>query len=143
MRRRRSLRLAACCATFTSSPAALSGPGFVIGDHSQTHPFLAKLRESAQASQLASPARAIRSAGAPYPRLFCPPYGSFNDTTLRLLNRMRMLTVLWSGDVRDYVRPGTRQIVTRALAAVRPGAIILMHDAGGDRSQTAAPSQRS
>ncbi len=112
--------------------------GFVIGDHSQTHPLLAKLRESAQATQLASTAMAIRSAGAPYPRLFRPPYGSFNHTTLALLKRMRMLTVLWSGDVRDYERPGTQQIITRALAAVQPGAIILMHDGGGDRSQTAA-----
>jgi peptidoglycan-N-acetylglucosamine deacetylase len=31
-----------------------------------------------------------------------------------------------------------RAIVGRALAGVRPGAIILLHDAGGDRSRTVA-----
>ena len=36
--------------------------------------------------------------------------------------------------IRD--RPGVDAIVGRVLAGARPGAIVLLHDAGGDRSQT-------
>jgi peptidoglycan/xylan/chitin deacetylase (PgdA/CDA1 family) len=46
--------------------------------------------------------------------------------------------VLWSVNPQDYYRPGAKAIVSRTLAAVHPGAIVLMHDGGGDRSQTVA-----
>jgi len=51
---------------------------------------------------------------------------------------MRLLMVLWSTDTADYTLPGAQAIVQRALAGAHPGAIILMHDAGGDRSETIA-----
>ena len=60
----------------------------------------------------------------------------WNATTLALLHRYRMLMVLWTVDTSDYRRPGVKAIVNAALAGARPGAIILLHDAGGDRSQT-------
>ena len=46
--------------------------------------------------------------------------------------------ILWSTDTSDFTRPGAEVIAKRALAGAHPGAIILMHDAGGDRSQTIA-----
>ena len=46
--------------------------------------------------------------------------------------------VLWTTDTEDYQQPGVDAIVRNALAGARPGGIILMHDAGGDRSQTVA-----
>jgi peptidoglycan/xylan/chitin deacetylase (PgdA/CDA1 family) len=46
--------------------------------------------------------------------------------------------VLWSVDTSDYTKPGAAVIARRALAGARPGGIILMHDGGGDRSQTLA-----
>jgi peptidoglycan/xylan/chitin deacetylase (PgdA/CDA1 family) len=75
---------------------------------------------------------------AAFPRLFRPPYGGFDDTTLALLRHYGMLMVLWSVDTHDYLQPGVPTIVARALAGAQPGAIILMHDAGGPRAQTVA-----
>ena len=46
--------------------------------------------------------------------------------------------VLWSVNPIDYYRPGANVIVSRTLTAVHPGAIVLMHYGGGDRSQTVA-----
>ncbi len=40
--------------------------------------------------------------------------------------------VLWTVDTNDYRRPGVRAIVHSAVHGARPGAIILLHDAGGD-----------
>jgi peptidoglycan/xylan/chitin deacetylase (PgdA/CDA1 family) len=53
-----------------------------------------------------------------------------------------MLMVFWSVDSRDYERPGVKRIIDGVVAAARPGAIVLMHDGGGDRSQTIAAIPR-
>ena len=45
---------------------------------------------------------------------------------------------LWSVDTQDWRRPGEDQIASHALSSVRPGAIVLMHDGGGERSRTIA-----
>lgn len=44
----------------------------------------------------------------------------------------------WTIDPRDWSRPGTESIVQGVLSELRPGAIVLLHDGGGDRSQTVA-----
>ncbi len=46
--------------------------------------------------------------------------------------------ILWTVDTGDYRRPGVSAIVKSAVSGARPGAIILLHDAGGDRSETVA-----
>ena len=112
--------------------------GEVIGDHTELHPPMAQLSASGQESQIVSQAQQVTHYGAPFPRLYRPPYGSFNRTTLAILRRFHMLMVLWSTDTEDYRQPGVGAIVRRALAGARPGAILLMHDAGGTRTQTIA-----
>jgi peptidoglycan/xylan/chitin deacetylase (PgdA/CDA1 family) len=112
--------------------------GFPIGDHTMTHPLLGHLPLDRQVAEVDQQAQLLTREHVPYPRLFRPPYGSFDADTLALLQARRMLMVLWSVNPEDYYRPGTRAIVARVLAAVRPGAIVLMHDGGGDRSQTVA-----
>ena len=116
--------------------------GCEVGDHTETHPPLAALARTAQVAQIAQAAEAIRHAGAPYPVLVRPPYGSFDETTLRVLRAERMLMVLWSADTRDYTRPGVRNIIYAAVSGGQPGAIILAHDGGGDRSETVAALPR-
>jgi peptidoglycan-N-acetylglucosamine deacetylase len=112
--------------------------GFVIGDHTENHPMLAHLSAHDQREQLFEQAARIELLGGRKPHLFRPPYGSFNQTTFALLHEMKMLMVLWSVDTDDYEQPGVEAIVHRALEGAGPGAIILMHDAGGDRAQTIA-----
>jgi peptidoglycan-N-acetylglucosamine deacetylase len=116
--------------------------GAEVGDHTETHAFLSALSASAQAAQIAQAADVIRAAGAPSPQLFRPPYGSFNSSTVGLLRSRRMLMVLWSADTKDYSRPGRTKIIYVAVSGAQPGAVILMHDGGGDRSQTVAALPR-
>ncbi|MBV9604652.1 MAG: polysaccharide deacetylase family protein [Solirubrobacterales bacterium] len=127
---------------FYDSTAAIVADGDVIGDHTETHPPMSMLSAASQRRQLLQEAAAIGRHGAPFPRLFRPPYGMWNATTLALLHRYRMLMVLWTVDTSDYRRPGVAAIVTAALSGARPGAIILLHDAGGERSQTVAALPR-
>jgi len=112
--------------------------GDVVGDHTETHPMMAQLSRHDQHEELFEQIAHIELLGGPRPRLFRPPYGSFNATTLHELHTLHLLMVLWSTDTEDYTRPGVQAIVQSALAGAHPGAIILMHDAGGDRSETIA-----
>src|SRR2546430_8342421 len=63
-------------------------------------------------------------------------YGLWNNDTLKLLRKYRMLMIMWTVDTEDYRLPGIQSIVHTAVSGARPGAIILMHDAGGNRSET-------
>jgi peptidoglycan-N-acetylglucosamine deacetylase len=121
---------------FHRSTAAIVADGDAVGDHTEGHAAMSRLSAAGQRNQLLSDALAVQRRGARFPRLFRPPYGMWDRTTLALLRRYRMLMVLWTVDTGDYRRPGVNAIVKAALAGARPGAIILLHDAGGDRSQT-------
>ena len=57
---------------------------------------------------------------------------------MRELQRQKLLMVLWSVDPGDYEQPGVSVITQRVLEGAHPGAIMLLHDGGGDRAQTVA-----
>lgn len=123
---------------FSDSLRAERRAGHSIGNHTESHLAMGGLSGAEQISQLDEQAAKVAAAGGPTQRLFRPPYGSYDPTTLRLLRERKMLMVLWSVDTNDYEDPGVEAIVQSALRGAEPGAIILMHDAGGDRSQTVA-----
>jgi len=112
--------------------------GFEIGDHTENHAWLIRLGAGGQYTQIHTAAARLARAGAPFPRLFRPPYGAFDARTYAILRRLKMLMVLWSIDPGDWRRPGVRAIVQEVLSAARPGGIVELHDGGGDRSQTLA-----
>jgi peptidoglycan/xylan/chitin deacetylase (PgdA/CDA1 family) len=123
---------------FHAGTTAIAKLGYPIGDHTWSHPDMAQLSRAQQQSQLMQETRAIHRYGAPFPRMFRPPYGDWNATTLSLLRKDHMLMVLWSLDTDDWQLPGAATIVHRVLHGAKPGSIVLMHDAGGDRSETIA-----
>jgi peptidoglycan-N-acetylglucosamine deacetylase len=123
---------------FSASTMRELHDGDVVGDHTQSHPMLAQLSAHDQREELFEPLVRIELLGGDRPRLFRPPYGSYNATTMRELHALHLLMVLWSADTQDYLQPGVSTIVQRALAGAQPGAILLMHDGGGNRAQTVA-----
>ncbi|HUA12872.1 MAG TPA: polysaccharide deacetylase family protein [Solirubrobacteraceae bacterium] len=123
---------------FGASTEREAREGDVIGDHTETHPFMAELSAREQYNELFEARARIEALGGGRPVLFRPPYGSYNHTTLKELRRLHMLMVLWTVDTNDYQLPGVRTIVSRVLAGAKPGAIILLHDGGGDRAETVA-----
>jgi peptidoglycan/xylan/chitin deacetylase (PgdA/CDA1 family) len=112
--------------------------GFGIGDHTENHAWLIRLTPALQYAQIHDAALAVSRLGASFPRLFRPPYGAYDARTIAVLRRLKMLMVMWSIDPGDWRRPGVKAIVSSVLANARPGAIVIMHDGGGDRSQTVA-----
>ena len=111
-------------------------PLVTVGVHTLDHLRMDRLSRADQAAQIDRDTAILTAAGNPRPTLFRPPYGAYDQTTLDLLRERNMTMILWSVDSKDYERPGVDAIVNRVLSDVRPGAIVLLHDAGGDRSQT-------
>jgi peptidoglycan/xylan/chitin deacetylase (PgdA/CDA1 family) len=112
--------------------------GFEVGDHTQNHAWLAHLMAAGQYAQVRDAAAGIERVGGFAPRLFRPPYGIYNASTLAVLHRLHMLMVMWSIDPGDWRRPGAKAILANVVSHSKPGAIVILHDGGGDRSQTIA-----
>jgi peptidoglycan/xylan/chitin deacetylase (PgdA/CDA1 family) len=109
--------------------------GDTLGNHSFTHPDLARI--GGTAGQLRRTDAAIERASGGYrPCVFRPPYGSVNAAVRHAAQQFGLSTILWDVDPRDWSRPGTAAIVRRVLSAVHNGAIVIMHDGGGPRGQT-------
>ncbi|WP_326558104.1 polysaccharide deacetylase family protein [Micromonospora sp. NBC_01796] len=76
--------------------------------------------------------RAVPGAAIPY---FRAPYGSWGQTPV-VAARLGMQPLGWRLAIADWETPGTDVLLGRLLEGVTPGAVVLMHDGGGDRSQT-------
>jgi peptidoglycan-N-acetylglucosamine deacetylase len=72
------------------------------------------------------------------PLFFRAPGGNWSSTIKKEARTEHLQPLGWNVDPQDWARPGTQAIVHRVLAQVRPGSVILLHDGGGDRSQTVA-----
>jgi len=111
--------------------------GFVIGDHTWSHPQLTLLPTAKVIRQIASTRNLITKITRKPVQFMRPPYGAQSARIRTLAGRLGLVTTLWSIDTTDWTRPGVTVIVARALAA-RAGEIVVMHDGGGIRSQTVA-----
>jgi peptidoglycan-N-acetylglucosamine deacetylase len=107
--------------------------GDVIGDHTWSHPVLTAANT---ADQIRPTQKAIHAATGFRPCLLRPPYGTAPPAVVGIARSLGLLTIQWDVDPQDWARPGADVIAQRVLAAVHPGAIVIMHDGGGDRSET-------
>ena len=69
-------------------------------------------------------------------RCLRPPYGATDANTRNYAVSLGYAVVMWDIDPQDWRNPGSRVIASHIVSSAYPGAIILMHDGGGDRSQT-------
>lgn len=119
---------------------AAAGDG--VGSHTWNHLDLTRLNEAGMAVQVDRTEALLSSETGWKVTCIRPPQGHENPGLVRRLSERGLSTVLWSADTRDWTRPGTDTIVRRALANLSPGAIILLHDGGGDRGETLAALPR-
>ncbi|HKE66929.1 MAG TPA: polysaccharide deacetylase family protein [Micromonosporaceae bacterium] len=69
---------------------------------------------------------------------FRNPGGNFTPTTVRVSELLGMRPLYWSVDTNDWRRPGVPAIEKTVLTKTHRSSIVLMHDAGGDRTETIA-----
>jgi peptidoglycan/xylan/chitin deacetylase (PgdA/CDA1 family) len=113
--------------------------GHIVGNHSWNHPDLTRLAAGDIHTQLSNTSDAIEQATGVRPSFFRPPYGAYNYQVLLQASNLGLQPILWSVDPHDWNGPpSSNSIVQRVLNMAQNGSIILMHDGGGDRSQTVA-----
>ena len=108
--------------------------GNLIGNHTWNHPNLTTLSDYWVTWQL----NRMEQALGYRPRCVRPPSGATNYRIQTIIANRGQRHILWTVDPSDWARPGTWTIVNRVLYYVRDGSRILLHDGGGDRSQTVA-----
>ena len=114
----------------------IAATGNELADHTYSHANLLALRAPGRLRQLRWTRALVERATGLRPRFFRPPYGATGPAVNRLGRSLGLVPILWSVDSRDWQLPGTKAIVKRVLAHVRPGSIVLLHDGGGDRRET-------
>ena len=110
---------------------AIRSAGHRIGNHSMDHPQFTRLSAAHIGEQLTGAQRAIQAAGADPRPLFRFPFGDRDARTIATVNDLGYVPVRWTVDTLGW--KGTsggmsaQQVTDRAVAALRPGAILLMH----------------
>jgi peptidoglycan/xylan/chitin deacetylase (PgdA/CDA1 family) len=112
--------------------------GHSVQNHTWTHADLRKLAAAAFRQQVTSTDQAIRAQIGTTPGCLRPPYGGMDATVRRRAKALGKDLVVWTIDSRDWTKPGTSAIVQHVLKGVHNGSVILMHDGGGNRTQTVA-----
>ncbi|MFD5781272.1 bifunctional polysaccharide deacetylase/glycosyltransferase family 2 protein [Streptomyces sp. NPDC126933] len=119
--------------------------GHEVGLHTFNHPDLSYQTKSRIDWELSQNQLALAGAAGIRTSLFRPPYSSFADAmdnkswpVAQYLGSLGYITVLDTTDSEDWKRPGVGAISRNASPKHGKGAIVLMHDSGGDRSQTVA-----
>jgi peptidoglycan-N-acetylglucosamine deacetylase len=111
--------------------------GMRLCDHTRTHPAdLTVTPVATQQNEVVGARDELRDLVDAPVVYFRAPGGHFSPALLQLAVAQGMQPLGWSVDLRDWERPGRLQILTTLERNLRPGAVILMHDGGGDRSQT-------
>jgi peptidoglycan-N-acetylglucosamine deacetylase len=127
--------------------------GHDIGNHSFTHPNLGEIPNGVTSVELNATQRLIQSLTGRSTTLFRAPYfGDAEPTTADEVEpiveakKLGYITVGLHIDPDDWQTPGTDEIVKRAVDGITNqttdedvrGQVVLLHDGGGDRSQTLA-----
>ena len=111
----------------TAYPDALrreAAMGMAIGNHTWSHRDMRRLTQAESRTELGSTGDLVASLTGMRPTLMRPPYGAYDEQTRTL----GMPIIWWDVDTEDWRNRSAAVTTERALAAVRPGSIILMHD---------------
>ena len=68
--------------------------------------------------------------------LFRPPGGMMHNGVAAYARSNKYAIIMWSSDSVDYSRPSVSKLINNVFRQAKPGGIVLMHDGGGNRSQT-------
>ena len=119
--------------------------GHLIGNHTFLHPNLAFTSDKRTKLELDATERLFEAVLGRRTAFFRPPYfGDAEPTTLdelvpaQIAKERGYLIIGLHIDAEDWQSPGVKTIIDTVLAQRTRGNVVLLHDGGGDRSQTVA-----
>ncbi len=130
-----------CVERHPQTTLRLARDGHVIASHGLSHQFHKGWGRGAQQAEIERTQQIIAGLIGRAPALYRPPWLIRTPGLFKVLRANSLIPI--SGDfchAFEFVQPASRRIARRALAKVRPGAILIFHDGfdsrGGNRSQT-------
>ncbi|QBI54961.1 polysaccharide deacetylase family protein [Streptomonospora litoralis] len=120
----------------------IAAAGHTLCNHTMRHDDMSTWSPADIRADLRATNDAIRDA-VPHARIpyFRAPYGAWGQTP-EVSAELGMQPLGWSLAVEDWVPPGTDELVRRLEEGITPRSVVLLHDGGGDRSQTVAAVDR-
>ncbi|MFN2219080.1 MAG: polysaccharide deacetylase family protein [Anaerolineae bacterium] len=118
--------------------------GHQLGNHTYSHASLEGISSADFMAEVEGTRQIIlTTAGDLFPlgedvRYLRPPYGAADANTRQYAANLGYTVVLWDIDPQDWRRAGPEVIADHVVGEAYPGAIVLLHDGGGERSQTVA-----
>lgn len=119
---------------------AIADEGHTLCNHSWAHDTALGMRSRAAIrADLVRTNNAIRAA-APGSRVsyYRQPGGNWTASVVTVAREIGMTSLHWTVDPQDWRKPGAGSIAGTVNAGTTRGAIVLLHDAGGDRRGTVA-----
>ena len=113
--------------------------GHTLCDHTEHHDMRMHLKGPTYGTnEIEGPYNLfLEFTGAP-PRFYRGPGGVLSPWIISEAHRLGMRVLSWDTDPGDYRKPGAELIQNRIALSIQRGGVALMHDGGGDRSQTVA-----
>ena len=103
--------------------------GHEIGNHTWSHPTLAKMSDEGVRRELQKTEDAIVAAIGKKPTLMRPPYGSITARQKKWIHdEFGYRIILWDVEPLDWKRPGPSVVTARILKETKAGSIVLSHD---------------
>ncbi len=114
---------------YPESVKALSDAGMEIGNHSDTHPHMAKLSEKQIIDEVSLASGKIEAITGTPVSLFRCPYGEYDDEVITTVRNMGVQPIQWDVDSLDWKDLSADDIYKRVTSRVTDGSIILFHNA--------------
>lgn len=112
--------------------------GHELASHTNAHQYLPDLARDALRAEITSAFDRLKEASGETTQMIRAPYGAFDAPCWARSADIISCNVIWNIDTEDWRRPGAEAIKSNVLSNAFNGAIVLMHDGGGDRSEDVA-----
>ncbi|MBN1193221.1 MAG: polysaccharide deacetylase family protein, partial [Coriobacteriia bacterium] len=119
--------------------AAVANSGHLIGNHTYWHVNLSTVQPDVARWEIEGTNQMIQTTTGMRPSWLRAPGGQLGGAAQAYIAQAGMRHALWTVDPQDW-RAGTpsEEIAWRVISAVNPGAVVVLHDGGGDRNATIA-----
>ena len=111
--------------------------GHIIANHTWNHQYY-PVNDYIAAQEIDNTAASLNIHTGVYTRLFRPPGGNLTNGLADYAARNRYAVVMWSINPEDAYGGSVAMLADRVISQAHPGGIVLLHDGGGNRSQTVA-----
>jgi len=110
--------------------------GHSIGNHSWSHKRPTDINTEAVMDEVVKTGQRLAGYGVDT-KLYRPPYGLVNPSQMPALIEAGYRVICWSIDSMDWYFDNPNQIAACVIDSIHPGAIVLMHSAGGKNNRKA------